>query len=144
MYGRPDPQPGNFQPRFGSTNEFAAIASQEAHRDLKWFFDVYLRQADLPRLVDGAARQHTQPAMEDSARPPFPCRLMSTWTDKRQTVPMTGGHGTITLPGPFSLVTLDPDSKILRQDDAIDRFRDDPVEQETVRGRAERQVQRSM
>ena len=44
---------------------------------------------------------------------------------KRQVVPMSGGKGTIALPGPYSLITIDPDSKVLRQSDAIDRYRDD-------------------
>jgi hypothetical protein len=44
---------------------------------------------------------------------------------KRQVVPMTGGRGSIALPGPFSLVTIDPDSTILRQSDEIDRYRDE-------------------
>jgi hypothetical protein len=38
---------------------------------------------------------------------------------------MTGGHGSIVLPAWSSLVTLDPESKILRQSDEIDRYRDD-------------------
>ena len=40
---------------------------------------------------------------------------------------MSSGHGALTLPNAFSLVTVDPDSKILRQSDAIDRFRADPA-----------------
>jgi hypothetical protein len=44
---------------------------------------------------------------------------------KLQTAPMTSGHGTLVLPSAGSLVTIDPDSKILRQSDAIDRFRAD-------------------
>jgi hypothetical protein len=43
----------------------------------------------------------------------------------RQVVPMTSGRGSVTLPNPNSVVTVDPDSKILRQNDAIDRYRDD-------------------
>jgi hypothetical protein len=46
---------------------------------------------------------------------------------RTEVVPMSSGRGTLTLPGPFSLVTIDPDSKILRQSDAIDRFRADPA-----------------
>jgi len=44
---------------------------------------------------------------------------------QRQVVPMTSGRGTVTLPDSNSVVTIDPDSKILRQNDAIDRYRDD-------------------
>lgn len=52
VYGRPDPAPGNFAPRFGTTDEFVALASEEAGRDLKWFFGVYIRSAKLPVLVE--------------------------------------------------------------------------------------------
>jgi len=38
---------------------------------------------------------------------------------------MATGRGTLTLPSPTSLFTVDPESKILRQNDAIDRYRDD-------------------
>ena len=44
---------------------------------------------------------------------------------QRQVIPMANGRGTVTLPNPNSVVTVDPDSKILRQTDAIDRYRDD-------------------
>jgi hypothetical protein len=41
-----------------------------------------------------------------------------------QTVPMTGGRGSVTLPNANSGWTVDPGGKLLRQNDAIDRFRD--------------------
>jgi hypothetical protein len=40
---------------------------------------------------------------------------------------MSSGHGSLELPSADSLVTVDPDSKILRQSDAMDRFRADPA-----------------
>jgi aminopeptidase N len=125
VYGRPDPRPGNFQPRFGSTNEFESITSQEAHRNLKWFFDVYLRQAHLPRLV--TTRQGTTLNLQWKTPRglPFPMPVEVDVDGKRQVVPMTSGRGSVALPNSNSLVTVDPDSKILRQDDAIDRYRDD-------------------
>jgi len=46
---------------------------------------------------------------------------------RTEVVPMSNGRGTLILPSPFSLVTVDPDSRILRQSDAIDRFRADPA-----------------
>jgi hypothetical protein len=46
---------------------------------------------------------------------------------KLQTVPMSSGRGALQLPSTDSIVTVDPDSKILRQSDAIDRFRADPA-----------------
>ena len=41
--------------------------------------------------------------------------------DRIETVPMTDGHGQLTLP-PQASITIDPHSKVLRQSDAIDRF----------------------
>ena len=125
VYGRPDPRPGNFQPRFGSTNEFVSIASQEAHRDLKWFFDVYLRQAHLPRLVTSRQGRSVSLQWKTPRGLPFPMPVEVDVDGKRQVVPMSNGAGSITLPDFFSVVTVDPDSKILRQDDAMDSFRDD-------------------
>jgi aminopeptidase N len=125
VYGRPDPKPGNFQPRFGSTDEFQAIVNQEAHRNLKWFFDVYLRSAHLPRLL--AVRQGNTVMLQwQTPRGlPFPMPVEVDVDGKRQVVAMANGRGSFSLPAPFSVYTIDPDTKILRQDDAMDRFRDD-------------------
>jgi len=125
VYGRPDPKPGNFQPRFGSTSEFEAIASQEAHRNLKWFFDVYLRQAHLPRLVTTQQGTTVNLQWQTPKGLPFPMPVEVDVDGQRQVVSMATGRGTLTLPSPTSLFTVDPESKILRQNDAIDRYRDD-------------------
>jgi aminopeptidase N len=131
VYGRPDPRPGNFQPRFGSTNEFEAIASQEAHRNLKWFFDVYLRQAHLPRLVTTRHGQTLDLQWTTPHGLPFPMPVEVQVDDQRQVVPMTNGRGSVVLPGPNSLVTVDPDNKILKQNDAIDAYRDEQAKNRT-------------
>ncbi|WP_458388167.1 M1 family metallopeptidase [Sphingomonas sp. F9_3S_D5_B_2] len=127
VYGRPDPRPGNFRPRFGSTNEFVALASQESHRDLRWFFNVYLRQAALPRLVETRLGNRLMLQWRTPRGLPFPMPLDVLVDGKRQTVPMTSGRGEVALPSANSLVTVDPDGVVLRQSDAIDRFRDDPA-----------------
>jgi aminopeptidase N len=125
VYGRPDPKPGNFKPRFGSTNEFEAIVSQEAHRPLKWFFDVYVRQAHLPRLVTTRQAGTLTLQWKTPHGLPFPMPVEVAVDGNRQVVTMTSGRGTVAIPNPFSVITIDPDSKLLRQDDAMDRFRDD-------------------
>jgi aminopeptidase N len=127
VYGRPDPRPGNFQPRFGSTNEFIAIVNQEAHRNLNWFFDVYLRQAGLPRLVTSRIGSTLFLQWKTPKGLPFPMPVDVLVDGRLQTVSMASGRGTIQLPIADSLVTVDPDSKILRQSDAMDRFRADPA-----------------
>jgi aminopeptidase N len=127
VYGRVDPRPGNFQPRFASTNEFIGIVNQEAHRNLGWFFDVYLRQAALPRLVVSRSATSLNLQWRTPKGLPFPMPVEIKVDGRTQVVPMTSGHGALTLPSPFSLVTIDPETKILRQSDAIDRFRADPA-----------------
>jgi aminopeptidase N len=124
VYGRPDPAPGNFAPRFGTTDEFVALASQEAGRDLKWFFDVYIRSAKLPVLVEQRRPEGLFLQWRTERGLPFPMPVEVRVDGKVQTVPMTGGRGMVALPGPNSIWTVDPFSKILRQNDAIDRFRD--------------------
>jgi aminopeptidase N len=125
VYGRVDPRPGNFQPRFGSTDEFVAIASKESHRDLSWFFNVYLRQAHLPRLVSWRRGATLYLQWKTPRSLPFPMPVDVDVDGKRQVVPMSSGNGSIELPNWYSRVTLDPDSKILRQSDEIDRYRSD-------------------
>lgn len=124
VYGRPDPAPGNFSPRFGTTDEFVAIAGQEAGRDLRWFFDAYLRHAQLPRLVARRDRDRLLLEWRAGGKQPFATPVEVAIDGGVQTVPMTAGRGAVALPRPGSSWTLDPAGKLLRQDDAIDRFRD--------------------
>lgn len=124
VYGRPDPAPGNFAPRFGTTAEFQALASQEAGRDLKWFFDVYLRGARLPRLVEQRQGNTLHLQWRTQGGRPFPMPVEVRVDGVTQSVPMTGGRGSVSLPSANSGWTVDPGGKVLRQNDAIDRFRD--------------------
>jgi len=134
VYGTSDPRPGNFQPRFGSTNEFEAIASQEAHRNLKWFFDVYLRQAHLPRLVTSRQGSTLSLQWKTPHGLPFPMPVEVDIDGKRQVVPMTSGRGIVSIPAPYSVITIDPESKLLRQDDAMDSYRDDQASKKASGG----------
>ena len=50
----PDPQmekvTNGKQINFGTTDDFLRIAERESGKDLKWFFELYLRQPALPKL----------------------------------------------------------------------------------------------
>ncbi|MDX1498974.1 MAG: M1 family metallopeptidase [Woeseiaceae bacterium] len=52
VYGTPDPETLEppLIPRFRTTDDLVRIASEEAGRDLAWFFEVYARQGPLPVL----------------------------------------------------------------------------------------------
>ncbi|MBW0145492.1 M1 family metallopeptidase [Sphingomicrobium clamense] len=124
VYGRPDPQPGNFKPRFGTSAEFQQFAEEESGRDLDWFFDVYLYGAALPELVterDGNQLTVSWKVPGDIA---FPMPVDITVDGAPQTLAMTGGSETITLPDPRARVVLDPRQRILKVSKAIDRYQE--------------------
>ena len=121
VYGRPDPKPGNFTARFGSTKEFIDLVNQVTGKDYRWFFDVYLYHAALPKLVSriGDGKLHLEWETADNL--PFPMPVEVRVGDHVETVAMTGNRGELTLPAKPD-ITIDPHSKILRQSDAIDGF----------------------
>ena len=114
VYGRPDPRPGNFQPRFGSTDEFVRIVNEEAGRDLGWFFDVYLRRAELPELVSETREGTLRLRWRAPGRGAFPLPVEVRVGERIETVAMTGGSGTLAVPDGAHVV-LDPRGRILRR-----------------------------
>jgi aminopeptidase N len=119
VYGRPDPKPGNFSPRFGSTAEFQAIVNQVTGRDYGWFFDAYLRQAALPELVtrevDGVLTLDWR--TPGDAAFPMPVELKIGNDLIRMT--MDNGHGSIVIPKGAHVV-IDPMARVLRRSAAVD------------------------
>ncbi len=112
-YGRPDPLPGNFEPQFNTTQGFLKIINDVTGKDFTWFFDVYLYQAAIPRVVmtreGGVARFR----WEVPANLPFPMPLDVQVGDRTITLPMTNGTGEIPVEATTEVV-IDPKMKILR------------------------------
>lgn len=119
VYGRPDPKPGNFTPRFGSSTEFETLVSQATGKDYRWFFDVYLRQAPLPELIS----QHKDGTLtldwKITGNKPFPMPVEVKIGDALVRVEMPGGHGSVAVPQGAHVV-IDPMARILRQSTAVD------------------------
>lgn len=122
VYGRPDPKPGNFEPQFGTSKGFMAVANQVTGRNLDWFFNVYLYRAALPELVEVRKDGKLQLRWKVPDNLPFPMPVDVRIDGKTVTLPMTGGVGEVAIPA-RATVTLDPDAKILRQLDYVDDFR---------------------
>nr|WP_151954530.1 M1 family metallopeptidase [Sphingomonas sp. EC-HK361] len=121
VYGRPDPKPGNFTPRFGSTREFEGIVRQVTGKDYGWFFDVYLRQAALPALTmtrEGGGYRLTWTTQGKSA---FPMPIDVAVDGKVQRVAMADGRGFVAAPAGAHVV-VDPMARVLRSNPAIDAF----------------------
>jgi aminopeptidase N len=121
VYGTDSPKPGSMAPRYGSTPEFIGIVNKAAGRDLDWFFQAYLYQAGLPELLSTLEDGYLQLAWKTAGGTPFPMPVEVRVGRKIVTVPMEGGHGILKLPEGASY-TLDPQSKILRREEQIERF----------------------
>ena len=119
VYGRPDPRPGNFAPRFGSTDEYRGLVNQVTGADYGWFFDVYLYQAALPDLVESRHGDTLSLAWNAPGGKPFPMPVEVEVDGKLTRLAMTGGTGTLAVPAGAHVV-IDPMAKILRRSPAIE------------------------
>lgn len=121
VYGRPDPRPGNFRPRYATTRDFIATTREVTGRDLQWFFDVYLYRAALPELK--ADREGTRMTLEWlTGDAPFPMPVEVEVQGRVHTIAMTGGRGFLTVPTEAP-VLIDPGNKLLRKLDHVTRYR---------------------
>ena len=119
VYGRPDPKPGNFAPRYSSSKEYRAIVDQVTGADYGWFFDVYLDRAPLPDLVETRTGTALTLAWKvpDGGRFPMPVEVEVD--GKLTRLAMTGGRDTLTVPAGAHVV-IDPMARILRRSVAIE------------------------
>jgi aminopeptidase N len=121
VYGRQDPRPGNFTPRYGTTAEFMAIAKRISGRDLDWFFQAYLYQAALPELQARQDGSRLLLTWKTEKSTPFPMPVEVRIGNRVVNVPMTDGRGSIDLPAGATW-TLDPHSKLLKREASIERY----------------------
>ncbi|HEX8485665.1 M1 family metallopeptidase [Sphingomonas sp.] len=122
VYGRPDPKPGNFAPRYGSTAEFERAVIEVTGNDYAWFFDVYLRQAPLPEIVTTRqADGMVEFRWKTSLAKPFPMPVEIAIDGKMRRLEMAGGVERIAIPAGAHVV-IDPSSRILRRNPAIEAF----------------------
>jgi aminopeptidase N len=125
VYGRPDPKPGNFQPRFATTPEYIAIVNQVTGKDMSWFFDVYLRQAALPELIETREGDRLTLRWKTPGNRPFPLPVEVQIDDKVETVAMTDGTGSIAVPAEAHVI-VDPASCILKRSEAVEAAQREP------------------
>lgn len=124
VYGRPDPRPGNFTPRFASTPDFIKIVNDVTGRDMQWFFDVYLYQAPLPELVEARQGDTLTLRWKVANDKPFPLPVEISVDGKLRTVEMPRGTATLSVPADAHVV-VDPDSRILKYSAAVEAYRAD-------------------
>ncbi|SFD76734.1 M1 family metallopeptidase [Massilia yuzhufengensis] len=132
VYGSADPKPGQIAPRYGTTVEFIAIAERVSGRKLDWFFQAYLYQKGLPELVASRNGSSLQLAWKTEKGTPFPMPLEVRVGERVVTLPMADGRGSVEVKDRES-VTLDPNSRILKREEHIERFQKYKEEQKKKR-----------
>ena len=102
-----------------STADFKAIAEAVSGKDLGWFFNAYLYQAELPKLVTVRDGQWLNLTWESGSDLPFAMPVEVKVGDSIEIAPMTEGAGRIDLGSATAHYLLDPENHILRDDPAI-------------------------
>ncbi len=101
------------QCRFGSTERFRALVEELWGQDLGWFFEVYLRQPALPRLVTRVRDGSLHLRWEAPCERPFAMPVEVDAEGRRVRVELP--HGEAEIPWDDDVVpAVDPDSWILR------------------------------
>ena len=119
VYGRDDPRPGNFAPRYSSSSEYQALVKQVTGKDYGWFFDVYLRRATLPELIETRRGGTLDLAWKTPENLPFPMPIEVEVDGRVQRLAMTGGKDSLSV-SPDAHVVIDPMSRVLRRSAAIE------------------------
>ncbi len=127
VYGRNDPKPGNFKPRYATTDDYVAIVNRITGKQWGWFFDGYVRQAKIPALVATREGQRVNVTWQAANGKAFPLPIEVRVGDRVLRLPMTGGKGSFNLK-PFESYTLDPHGKVLKDQPEIAVWKKDEAE----------------
>lgn len=120
LYGRDDPKPGNFSPRYSTTKEFIQIVNQLTKKDWNWFFKAYLMQPKLPKLSTSLESGHLKLHWQIADGSVFSLPVEVRVGNHIHVVPMKDGKGELKVPA-NTLYTIDPGSKVLRDEDRIEQ-----------------------
>ena len=120
VYGRTDPKPGNFAPRFASSSEYQGFVKQVTGEDYGWFFDVYLRQAALPELIEARRGGILTLTWKTPHDVPFPMPIEVEIDGKVEQLAMTDGKDTLSV-SPNAHVVIDPMARVLRRSIATEQ-----------------------
>ncbi|ALL15307.1 M1 family metallopeptidase [Caulobacter henricii] len=121
VYGRADPRPGNFAPRYATTRDFINAVNDVTGQDYGWFFNVYLYEAAAPELVQSHEGEDLVLSWKVPGNKPFPMPIEVKVGSQVVTLPMTGGTGRVPV-GTVTPVIVDPASKILRRQPHVEAY----------------------
>jgi aminopeptidase N len=101
------------QTRLVNTDDFLAIVEAESGRDLDWFFELYLRQPKLPKLVTRTSGNTVELRWETPNNMLFPMPVNVVINGKPTRIEMPGGRASVTFTGASPVI--DPDGWVLRE-----------------------------
>lgn len=101
------------QCRFATTDDFRRIAEEASGVKLSWFFDIYLRQPELPRLVVEQQPGQLKLTWDTPDNIPFPMPVEVQIGEKTQKIEIGQGGVNVTLSDGQQFV-IDPHRKILK------------------------------
>jgi aminopeptidase N len=101
------------QTRFVTTDDFLAIAEEASGMDLDWFFEVYLRQPKLPKLISEQTGDQLNLRWEVPNNLPFPMPVDVQVGTITQRYEMKDGQAIVTIPAGQKAV-VDPLGWVLK------------------------------
>lgn len=101
------------QERLVTTDDFLTIAEQDSGMKLGWFFELYLRQPKLPKLVSDVSGNTLNLHWETPNNMPFPMPVDVEVNGKMQRVEMPNGRGSVSFTGAAPVV--DPKGWVLKE-----------------------------
>lgn len=99
--------------RFVTTDDYVALVNQLAGRDLSWFFEVYVRQPELPRLISERQEGALLLRWEVPGDQPFPMPVEVAIEGQVVRVEMPDGMGQVEV-ADGQEVSIDPNRWLLR------------------------------
>ncbi len=98
---------------FETTDDFLRTAERESGKDLKWFFEVYLRQPQLPKLVAETNANQLNLRWDVPNNLPFPMPVEVRIGGVIKKAEMKNGSGSVPLPADVKY-EIDPNGWILK------------------------------
>jgi aminopeptidase N len=105
---------GGEQTRFVTTADYRHLVETITGRELRWFFDLYLRQPALPHLVMERSSGTLELRWETPSDLPFPMPVEVAIGGSTRRVEMNGGTASVSIPDGAS-VEVDPSNWILKR-----------------------------
>jgi aminopeptidase N len=102
------------QTRIATTQDFIELTNKVSGKNMNWFFDVYVRQPKLPKLIAEANGNVLSLRWETPDNLPFPMPVDVEMNGQIKRIQMPGGKAILQMPRETKFV-VDPNSWVLKE-----------------------------